>query len=198
MQLVIFVCSVCFLYFLVIHSSTNTAPALPDAFNSNSFDNHQSTSVVSTYPLNLQEDRGTSSIIGHNSFKIVIDNIDMSVKSRFMRVDTYRNKSLHYVNSYAVLGRINFSELPDVHPHTCSNRPDKNALLLLPSVDDDKSMRRLFMTHVARVLVTNIKYFKLSFDDIVEWHITHSYHEEMSAKSTVVSNISSYMFSFVR
>ena len=113
----------------------------------------------------------------------------MSVKSRFMRVDTYRNKSLHYINSYAVLGRINFSRLPDVHPHTCSNSPDKNALLLLPSADDDKSIKSLFMTHVARVLISNMTYFKFSFDGLVSWHIKHEYNKELSTRSTVVSNL---------
>lgn len=171
-------------YFLVFQSqSCNMAQdnqnSLPAVESPDSSTSCQSTSLIPAHPL-LQ---------GNFSFKIIIDNLDMSVKSRFMRVDIYRNKSLHYVNSYAVLGRINFTELPDVHPHTCSNSPDKNALLLLPSADDDKSIRSLFMTHVARVLVSNMKYFKFSFDEIVDWHIKHSYHKEMSARSTVVSNV---------
>ena len=180
-----------FSFLLEINYCTNTVPS--DALTSEtfeSFDNSPSTTPVSTCPLSLREKWSTSNVNGHSSFKIVIDNIDMSVKSCLMRVDTYRNRSLHYVNSYAVQGRINFCELSDIHPHTCSNSPDKKALLLLPSVDDDKSMRKLLMTHVARVLVTNMEYFKLSFDGIVEWHIKHSYYKEMSAKSTVVSSIS--------
>ena len=110
---------------------------IPDVETANPSSNCQSDSLIPAYQ------KGT---FGNFSFKIVIDNIDMSVKSRFMRVDTYRNKSLHYINSYAVLGRINFSRLPDVHPHTCSNSPDKNALLLLPSADDDKSIKSLYDT----------------------------------------------------
>ena len=98
----------------------------------------------------------------------------MSVKSRFMRIDTYGNRSLRYITSYAVLERINFSGLPDVHLHTCSNSPDKNALLLLPSSDE-------LMTHIARVLVSNTIYFKFSFDGLVNWHIKHECHKELSA-----------------
>jgi len=78
----------------------------------------------------------------HNSFKIVFDNIDISVKSCFVR---FENKSLHYINSYAVQGRINFGSLSDVHPHSCANSPDRNAALLLPSVEDDTAMRNLFI-----------------------------------------------------
>lgn len=171
--------------FLVNHSCTDS-DTVPD----------NQSSLVPAYPVDLQEDCGASNVVGYNSFKIVIDNIDMSVKSRFMRIDAYRNRSLHYVNSYAVQGRINFCELPDTHPHTCSNSPNKNALLLLPSVDDDKARRRVFITHIARVLITNMKYFKFSFDGIVEWHIKHSYYKEMSAKSTVVSNITACVLLF--
>ena len=39
-------------------------------------------------------------------FKLVIDNIDMTVKARFMRMDSHQKRSLHYVNSYAVYSRI--------------------------------------------------------------------------------------------
>ena len=33
----------------------------------------------------------------------------------------------------------------------------------------------------------HLKFFKLSFDDLVQWHIKHPFYEEMSSKSTVVS-----------
>lgn len=123
-----------------------------------------------------------------NSFKIVFDNIDISVKTRFVRSGRFENKSLHYINSYAVQGRINFSSLSDVQPYSCANSPDRNAALLLPSVEDDKAMRNLFITHVSRILTTHMEYFKLTFDDVVEWHLKHDYYKEMSARSSVVSN----------
>ena len=41
-----------------------------------------------------------------------------------------------------------------------------------------------------------MNYFSFSFEDVVEKHIEHDYHREMSTKSTVVSFIivSSYPF----
>ena len=75
-----------------------------------------------------------------------------------------------------------------MQPHSCANSPDKNAALLLPSVEDDKAMRNLFVTHVSRILTTHMKYFKLTFDDVVDWHHVHEYYEEMSEKSSVVSS----------
>lgn len=121
------------------------------------------------------------------SFKIVVDNIDMAVKTRYMRVEKFQNQSLHYVNSYAVQSRINFNHLSDVYPDSCANAPIVNAKLLLPSVEDDRTLRKLFMTHVSRILTTNMKFFEFSFDGVVDWHIKHQYYEEMSAKSKVVS-----------
>ena len=115
---------------------------------------------------------------------MVIDNLDMNVKSRFMRVNDHRNNSLHYINSYAVQSRIDFSTLPDTHPATCLNSPANNARSLLPSADDDKS---LFTIHVSRILFTHMKFFQQSFDGVVPWHLKHNYHKEMSKKSVVVS-----------
>lgn len=105
----------------------------------------------------------------HNSFKTIIDNLDVSVKTRFVRSGTYENKSLHYINSYAVQGRINFGSLVDVKPHSCANSPERNATLLLPSAGDDKAMRDLFITHVSRILTSEIEYFKFTFDVMTLW-----------------------------
>ena len=103
-----------------------------------------------------------------NSVKIIIDNVDVSVKTRFVRSGRLENISLHYINSYAVQGRINFDSLIDVQPHSCANSPVKNAALLLPSIEYDKTMLNLFVTHVSRILTTHMKYFKLTFDDVVD------------------------------
>lgn len=118
---------------------------------------------------------------------MLVDNLDMSVKTRFMRVEKFRNQSLHYVNSYAVQSRIDHNHLPDVYPDSCANSPVANAKLLLPSLDDDTSLRKLFMTHVSRIICSNMKFFEFSFDGVIEQHIKHQYYEEMSTKSKVVS-----------
>ena len=80
----------------------------------------------------------------------------MTVKAQYMRVEKFRDQSLHYVNSYAVQSRIDHSHLLDMHPQSCMNSPTKNAELLLPSVEDDLSLRKLFMTHISRIIVYNI------------------------------------------
>ena len=111
----------------------------------------------------------------------------MLVKARYMRAEKFQNQSLHYVNSYAVQSRIHHNHLPNVYPDSCTNSPVVNAKLLLPSLDDDKSIRKLFMTHISRILCSNMKFFELSFDGVVEHHIEHQYSKEMSTKSHVVS-----------
>ena len=121
------------------------------------------------------------------SYKLVGDNIDKSVKARYMRLGTHHvNQSLHYFHYFAVLNRIDFSSFPDVHPQTCLNSPKQIAHSLLPSAGDDAKLRQLFVTHVSRILCTNIPFFKNTFGDIVEWHIEHQYYSEMSRKSHVV------------
>ena len=121
------------------------------------------------------------------SFKLVGDNLDKSVKARYMRLGGSRNQSLHYFHSFAVLYRVDFSGLPGVHPQLCLNNPSKRAISLLPSTADDKALKELFVTHVSRILVTHMPFFKLAFEDVVEWHIQHQYYAEMSVKSEVVS-----------
>ena len=49
------------------------------------------------------------------------------------------------------------------------------------------NQRKLFMTHVACILCSNMKFFEFSFDGVVEHHIKDQYYEEMSTKSDVVS-----------
>ena len=46
-----------------------------------------------------------------NSVKIIIDNVDVSIKTCFVRSGRLENKSLHYINSYAVQGSINLTHL---------------------------------------------------------------------------------------
>ena len=119
-------------------------------------------------------------------YKIVGDNLDKTVKARYMR-DGARNQSLHYFHFFGVKNRVDLSNVPDVHPQTCMPSPELKSVMLLPSAEDDKELHRLFAVHVSRVLATHVPYFKLAFDDVVEWHIKHKYYSEMSMASEVVS-----------
>ena len=120
--------------------------------------------------------------------KIVGDNIDKTVKARYMRTGSHRNQSLHYFHSLALRSRIDFSHLPNVYPDTCSPSPLKLAESLLPSASDDQSLRDLFIMHVSRVLSTHIPFFEFAFEDVVEWHRKHDYYKQMSSESVVVSS----------
>ena len=47
-------------------------------------------------------------------YKLVGDNIDKMVKSRYMRLNGHRNKSFHYFHSFAMQNRIDISTLSDI------------------------------------------------------------------------------------
>ena len=135
----------------------------------------------------LQLPEATSAHLQLQSYKLVGDNIDKSVRAWYLRYDGgYGNRSLHYFHYYAVLNWIDFSGIPDVHPHTCHNSPQQIAVSLLPSADDVLILKHLFATHVSRVLRTHMPFFKSTFRDVTEWHIEHRYYSEMSTKSHVV------------
>ena len=89
------------------------------------------------------------------SYKLVGDNIDKSVKTRYMRLEGGRNQSLHYFHCFAVLNRIDFTEFPDVQPQLCLNSPDILASTLLPSAEDDQTLRNLHDTCVSHSMHTH-------------------------------------------
>ena len=118
-------------------------------------------------------------------FKICGDNIDKMVNSRYMRLDR-QNRSLHYFHSFAVQNRANFSGLEDA----CSSsipHAEEIAKSIIPSLADDQKLKKNIAILISRVLVKHLKYFRLAFDDLIQWHIRHPFYKEMSAKSTVVS-----------
>ena len=123
----------------------------------------------------------------HLGFKLIGDNIDQGVNARFMRAQYHQNQSLHYFHFFAVQNRIDHSHYPDVHSHTCFDSPRHRALALLPSQEDDNTLRSIIITLVSRILAEHMPFFKDTFEDVIEWHIKHKYYAEMSSKSVVVS-----------
>ena len=119
-------------------------------------------------------------------FKICGDNIDKNVNSRYLRLER-QNTSLHYFHMFAVQNRINFSEQNDQCPVFQPDAVKDIAKSILPSLHDDQELKKNIGIIVSRILVKHLKFFKLSFDDLVQWHIKHPFYEEMSSKSTVVS-----------
>ena len=49
-------------------------------------------------------------------YRLCGDNIDKTVKQRYMRSDAYKTGSIHYFHSYAVADRIDFGSLPETTP----------------------------------------------------------------------------------
>ena len=116
------------------------------------------------------------------TFKVVGDNIDKNIQPQDMRLDN-QTKSLHYFHVYTVRDRIDLSNYDDT-----SSSPDISSICvdqLLPSNDDNTTLRANYSILIARVLKKYIPFFK-EFGNGLERHIRHQYYEEMSSKSEVV------------
>ena len=114
----------------------------------------------------------------HCGFRICGDNIDKMIHKCFVRSDQ-GNVSAHYFHLYAVVNRINFSELSDDIPDT-SGITDLEAVArsLQPSKTDDTIFHRNMSVIVLRILCTRMKFFQTCFDDMVNWHIQHRYTKQ--------------------
>lgn len=121
-----------------------------------------------------------------NSFRICGDNIDKTIRRRFLRSDR-SNTSLHYFHSYAVLNRIDFSNLSDSLPDNSTITNMENvAVSLQPTKLDDQILQDNIGMLISRILCTRMSFFRVCFQDLVHWHIKHKYTPEMSQKSVVV------------
>jgi len=134
----------------------------------------------------IQKIPGRTEVKSHG-FRLCGDNLDKTIRRRFMRSDKC-NISLHYFHSYAVLNRVDFSHLPDAIPDNSNITDLKNvAISLQPTQCDEKLLQRNIATLISRVLCTKMDFFKVCFEELVDWHIEHNYMLEMSQKSVVVS-----------
>ena len=124
---------------------------------------------------------------GSFGYKLVGDNLDMSINARYIQSEGHQNQSCHFFHSLAVLDRINFSALSTHLQPTCNNSPLNMALSLVPSTEDDVNLLQNIATYISRVLVTYMSFFKFTFSDVTTWHIQHKFYKEMSKKSEVVS-----------
>eukprot|EP00731_Ephydatia_muelleri_P006937 Em0003g1185a len=79
--------------------------------------------------------------------------------------------------------RVDISQLSDEVPHYPLHI---DVYSILPSPLDDNTLSSNIATLVSRVLCKHMKFFNVSFDDVVQWHIHHKYYKEMSQKSQVV------------
>ena len=70
---------------------------------------------------------------------------------------------------------------------TVAQVPEQVALSLLPTPEDDKANRNNMCTLIFRIMYENMEFARLTFDGVMNWHITHDFYKEMSRKSVVVS-----------
>ena len=108
-------------------------------------------------------------------YKLVGDNIDLAIKARYMRTDGPSNQSLHFFHLMGVRDRVNLSHLSIDLPATCLNHPERIADEILPAIDDDQVLLNNMEMIVSRVLATHMPYFKLTFSDVVTWHLNMSF-----------------------
>lgn len=150
------------------------------------------TPLVAAPPAVLEPCCHITEIVGTHSsprplgYRICGDNIDKTVRPRYMRSDK-KNVSLHYFHSYAVQNRVDASNLSDSPVDMSTFTPKGIASTIIPSLDDDRILRENIAVLISRVLVTHLNFFSFSFNDVVDWHIEHQFSSQMSQKSTVVS-----------
>lgn len=119
------------------------------------------------------------------TFKLVGDNIDKSVKPRFMRSDR-QSRLLHYFHHFAVKDRLDLNTLSDIPRPLPTSDPQSLAKSILPSSLDNQTLKENFAIHISRILTSHMPFFKDSQHTITR-HIPHIHSKEMSQKSTVVS-----------
>ena len=120
---------------------------------------------------------------GAFSYIIVGDNIDKTVKPRYMTVD-HQRQSLHYFHAYAALDRVDFQHLSNSAPIAqVSSLPNSS---FLPNLEDCVALRSNYAVLLARELVRSVPFFK-QFAEYVPAHIIHQHSNEMSRRSVVVS-----------
>ena len=124
-----------------------------------------------------------------SGFKIVGDNLDITICPRSQRVDR-KASSLHFFHCFAVRDRVNFS-LASESPNPLIYRPISDLPLhtLLPTLSDDQSLLSHFSVIISRVLAKEIPYFSVTFHDVIQSHIRHKHYDKMSLKSETVSSM---------
>ena len=113
-------------------------------------------------------------------YKLVFDNIDKTLKPRFMTQDS-QTTILHYVQAYAVKDRIDYSSIGD------EQNNETNLYKILPDSEDYHLLKERFVIHVSRIISTYLGFFKDDFKNLVQRHIPHRYSSEMCHKSEIVS-----------
>lgn len=95
----------------------------------------------------------------------------------------HQTKSLHYVQSYAVRDRLDFSAFSK------EARTEVDLFDIIPDGSDYQLLKANFTTLVSRIIVKHMPFFSADCRGIPQQHIPHKYSRQMSSKSEVVSFI---------
>ena len=118
-------------------------------------------------------------------YKIVFDNVNKNITPRSQALDR-QTVSHNYVHMYAIRDRISSFNLSRVRRVPPLLSREDIAKAILPSPEDDITLKQNFSIMVSRVLVDHLPFFKFTFQDVVQQHIKHKYYKEMSQLSEVV------------
>lgn len=126
-------------------------------------------------------------------FKITGDNIDKNVRPRHQTLQR-RTNSLHYFHSYAVMDRVDLSNVSDEHPTV--DVLSIGMETILPSSDDYQKLLSNLATLVGRVLKKYIPALSKMNHLVVE-HIPHLRSKEMAARSKVVGIACTFIYALI-
>ena len=103
-------------------------------------------------------------------FQLTGDNLDLAIKTKYMSLDR-RSQSLHWFHILATDERVVDPDLSNFRPRCpIQSVPDTASL---PSLEDNRYLRKEFAILVERVLVKYLPAFA-SFEQYVKKHIEHA------------------------
>ena len=94
-------------------------------------------------------------------FKMVIDNIDKTVKPRNQTIDA-QTQLLHYVQVYTVKDRVDFSQLSKTAPS-----PGRSIYDISPTTSEYQKLKDKFTILVACIIVKHVPYFTQDFSGLL-------------------------------
>ena len=103
-------------------------------------------------------------------YKIVFDNLDKTVKPRYMRSDA-QAQSLHYVQGFAMKDRIDYSCFSEK-----LDNGEVNLYSVLPNSEDDQLLKQNFAIHICRIIADYLSIFKEDFKNL--YSTTYSTQEK--------------------
>ena len=130
------------------------------------------------YPVSCSSPKPASSP-KWSGFKVVIDNIDMNLKLRHQTFER-RTRSIHYVNTYAALDRIDLSKCS-----TMTSDTQVSVASILPNDGDRRNILENFAVLAGRILCQCIPVLQ-GIPGLETSHIRHVYSEEMSSRTELV------------